>query len=135
MLTNKDMKDLERAYNNEIIFLFYFPSEIDMFKRLVDVQKSLLYVSEEYVNGDITVFYNKGYNDRLCLKFYKLRELGDNLKDKAYALRLCLGIRAIPVKIDDLARTDKISENIVKYYKYCIDRLKKQIDIAKQDTL
>lgn len=135
MLTDIDIHNLSQEHNNQIIFCFYFPTETDMLKRLVTVQRSLLNVSNEYVNGNITVFYNEGYNNWLNLKFYKLRESNNNLKDKAYAIRLCLGIRAIPVKIDDLARIDKISENIVKDYKYYIDRLKKQIDIAKKDTL
>ena len=130
---NNIIDSLELERSNETIIQFVFDTELYMLKRLVDVQRSLRFISPAYCSGDIDIFYNKGYDTIFTLKFYKLRDI-NNVKDfseRAYAIRLCLGIKGIPVKIDDLARIEHIPDAKVAAYKRAIEALKKNINIAK----
>lgn len=130
---NKIIDSLELEHSNETSIQFVFDTEIYMLKRLVAVQKSLRYISPAYCNGDINVFYNEGYNTMFTLQFYKLRDINDvkDFSERAYAIRLCLGIKGIPVRIEDLARIEHIPDAKVAEYKRAIEALKKNINIAK----
>ena len=131
---NKIIDSLELERSNETIIQFVFDTEIHMLKRLVAVQDSLRYISPAYCNSDIDVFYNEGYNTMFTLKFYKLRDINDvkDFSERAYAIRLCLDIKGIPVRIEDLARIEHISDAKVKEYRKAIEALKRSINTAKE---